>query len=660
MGLTRSGLVLAGLLVIALFVMVAPVSATTVTINSGNSIQDTINKASAGDTIVLNPGTYNQNGITVSKDISIKANTSAGGSPANTIIDAQGKWMFSSNSNSFVVDNLSLKNGCGGYGGAINAVGNVTIHHSAFTNFKAILTTSWGGAIYAKGTLAIDSSTFSDCSANQGGAIYSEHGGTISNSTFNNCSAVWGGAIDSVGDQPLSVSGSTFNNCKETNQEALSGEGGAISAKGPLAIDGSTFSDCSANQGGAIYSEHGGTISNSTFNNCPAGWGGAIDSVGNQPLSVSGSSFNNCSATGFSNSKGGAINAGGAITIDDSTFSDCLAYYGGGIYSSGDNSITVSGSTFINCKATTTTNNAGGAIYTRGTFAIDGSTFRDCSADYETGTAGLDVQGGAIYSQHGGTISNSTFSNCSAGWGGAIDSVGDQPLSVSGSTFNNCTATNGLDNFDKKLDKPAGGAIYAKGPTTIDGSTFSDCSANQGGAIYSEHGSTIGNSTFITCKADDGGAIYSRDDQPLAVSGSTFTGCLATGLLGEDKRLSGEGNGGAIYAKGQTTLDNSTFTSCSALLSGGAICSAGTTTVDNSIFSICEAVDGGGIFTIGVLHINSSSFHQCLAPHGSAINFWGNLMPDNSTLSNLHGCTIWKNGNPDDVPTGSGTNQTRS
>jgi adhesin HecA-like repeat protein/predicted outer membrane repeat protein len=458
MGLTRSGLVLAGLLIIALVVMVAPVWATRVTLNPGDSIQGAINNASAGDAIVLNPGTYNQNGIKVSKDITLEANTSAGGSPANTIIDAQGKWMLSSVSNSFVVDNLSLKNGCGGYGGAINAVGDLTILHSTFTHFKASLPSSWGGAVYVKGTLAIDSSTFTDC---------------------------W------------------------------------------------------ANQGGAIYSEHGGTIVNSTFSGCSSGWGGAIDSPNDQPLTVSGSSFNNCSATGRSDNSGGAIYARGSVTIENSTIDNCKATY------------------------------EGGGISSTGTVTIENSSFDNCEAAI--------VGGGAIYSEHGGTISNTNFSTCSAWNGGAIDSPNDQPLTVSGSSFINCSAT-GIVTDGK------GGAIYAK-DLTVSGSTFNSCSALRGGGIYSS------------------------GVQLLTVSGSTFNSCSA-------------GWGGAINSEHGSDIGNTTFSTCSA------------------------ARDGGGIFSVVKLHITYSSFVKCSAEHASAIYVLGNFMYDDSTISNLNGCTVWRDGKP--------------
>ena len=41
------------------------------------------------DTLILNPGTYYQHEISISKNIIIRANASRAGTAANTIIDAQ-------------------------------------------------------------------------------------------------------------------------------------------------------------------------------------------------------------------------------------------------------------------------------------------------------------------------------------------------------------------------------------------------------------------------------------------------------------------------------------------------------------------------------------------------------------------------------------------
>ena len=70
---------LAVILFLLLLVSAAPASAKVWTLTTADDIEHNITLASDGDTLILNPGTYNQNGIHIVRDIIIKANASAGG-----------------------------------------------------------------------------------------------------------------------------------------------------------------------------------------------------------------------------------------------------------------------------------------------------------------------------------------------------------------------------------------------------------------------------------------------------------------------------------------------------------------------------------------------------------------------------------------------------
>ncbi|MCK9581054.1 MAG: hypothetical protein M0Q92_11510, partial [Methanoregula sp.] len=169
----RYCLVIAGLLIFAL-VLVAPAGAAVHTLNPGDSIEQNITGAAPGDTLILNPGVYSENGITVDRNIRIQANTSYSGNAANTILDGgNARIMLVDSGSALTIDNLTLRNGNAGgvNGGAIyNSAGTLTITSSTFFNCSA---TTHGGAIYNfAGTLTITSSTFSNCSATYGGAIY--------------------------------------------------------------------------------------------------------------------------------------------------------------------------------------------------------------------------------------------------------------------------------------------------------------------------------------------------------------------------------------------------------------------------------------------------------------------------------------------------------
>ena len=263
----------------------APVPAAVITISNASSIQTTINAAGSGDTILLNPGTYFENDIVIRKDITIGANTAAGGNPNNTFIDArvQGH-IFINNIGSYflIVDNLTLRNGysASGTGTAIYAASgtHVSVNSTIIANCSA-----YSSSIVNLGTMMITSSTFTNCSSTASGAFV---GG--------------GGAIGNAG--ILTILSSTFTNCSST------GFGGAINVDdGIMTVTSSTFSDCSALYGGAVYFSSPELLS-------------VIES----------STFTNCSAY-----SGGAIHNANDIAIQTSSFLDCSAQYGSVIYNTG-------------------------------------------------------------------------------------------------------------------------------------------------------------------------------------------------------------------------------------------------------------------------------------------------------------------------------------
>jgi len=193
-----------GVVIVALLLLTGTASAGTVhTLNPGDSIADAIDSAADGDTLVLNPGTYPGTFAAIYKSITIRANTTAGGSAANTIIEGTSSdSIFTTEDTSLSIDNLTLQNGGGSAGGAIcTCSGTVTITSSIIRDCS--LDGGNGGAIFvqAGATLTITSTTITRCSAGihggNGGAIYTETGSTvtITNSSITDCTAKDGGAI---------------------------------------------------------------------------------------------------------------------------------------------------------------------------------------------------------------------------------------------------------------------------------------------------------------------------------------------------------------------------------------------------------------------------------------------------------------------------------
>ena len=519
----RYGLVLFGLLVIALALVVPVSAAVTIDSTGGDDsalIAGAITSAAATDhVVILNPGTYYAHDIIVGNSVTIRANTSYGGTAVNTIIDAQnaGTIFDNTGAHSLAIDTLTLQHGRSLYGGAIYSNGGtVTITGSTITGCSAMVE---GGAIYSVGgTVTITGSTFTSCSASaDGGAIFSSGTLIITSSTITGCTAGYGSAIFSNGGT-VTITDSTITGCS-------AGYGGAIYSTwgSTVIVDSSQITGCTAhNSGGVIRSGNGGTVTirnGSVISGCTAGTdGGAIWSDG--AVTVQDSEISHCTAA----NNGGAIylTTGGSLTAHGATFDTDTATNaaGGAIYAVTGTHVTIDqNSVFTGCTA----HNSGGAIEAFGTTDITDTTFTGCTA--VTG-------GGAIENSGALTLDTVTFSNCQAtggsGSGGAIASGGSGTLTVTSSTFSGCSATT------------SGGAIYNGGTFTVSSSTMNGCSATDGGAIDNHGTSMITSSTLTGCSAsNNGGAILSSG--PLTVTSSTFTG-NAAGAIGSAIYSTGSGS----------------------------------------------------------------------------------------------------------------------
>jgi len=224
--------------ILLLLALAGPVAAATITIDPSTpgGIAGAITAAGAGDTIILNPGTYTENGITVSKNLSIRANTTHGHGYADTIIDGSnaGRILAVNALVTLTLDNLTLTRGNAGAGS--------------------------GGAIRNSDTLTVTNVHFTSCTAASGGTIDNPGTATITASEFSSCSAPYGGAIVNGG--TMSVQTSVFSGCSATGTS-----GGAIYNGGTIpSIKSTVFSGCTANtNGGAINNFNTGTITSIQF-----------------------------------------------------------------------------------------------------------------------------------------------------------------------------------------------------------------------------------------------------------------------------------------------------------------------------------------------------------------------------------------------------------
>ena len=555
---------------------VIPVSASVFTINpgTGNVIQAAINSASNGDTIILNPGTYSENGITITgKNLTLRA--ADGHGPSDTIIDGKSaapRIFTVTDTSSLTIENLALRNGragdaadcgdpfislgneCGdgGYGGAIYSGGNIALRNSTITGSKA-----GNGAYGSDPFLGLGGN---GGSGGHGGAIYATGAVTLTSSSISGC--LGGDAGDGGEDDPF-LGGEGMG--------GAGGSGGAIFAMGTITLVSSNIMDSHAGNGGtgayqkvgfasaggsggAMYGAGSVILTSSTISGCSAGTGGA---GGNDNW-------------GYDGGNGGAIAAGGAVTMTGgSAITGCSAGAGGtGGWGSGASYMGSWGGD----------GGHGGAISSGGLVMVSSSTITDCSA----GTGGNGGNGGwlagkgadgspggsggAIYSKSSVSLTSASIAGCSAGNGGnggnshTIRDGGDGGNGGSGGAVYATGAITAVSSAVTGSSSGAGGAGGSGGWMASDGASGAH---GNGGGISTGSTVTTSSSTFSSCSATYGGAIYAGSAN---ADSSVFTGCSA--LL----------NGGAVYAN-SVMITSTTLSGCNAFLGPGGAVSAGSGTI---------------------------------------------------------------------------------
>jgi predicted outer membrane repeat protein len=421
--------------------------------------------------------------------------------------------------------NISQK----GSGGAMELSGNgqtITVTDSVLENNNTDNNHDnygdGGGAIAARyvDVLNVDGSTFNhngNKGSEGGGAILRQGYGddTISNSAFYDNST--GRMTDCCDNEGVDSNGGAimtdattgiYNSSFEDNTTGVDGYGGAISQDdGTLTISGSNFwSNYSWYNGGAVNTEGWGlTVTNSdfTYNTSRTDNGGAIatdfDGVRcptDTCLTITGSTFE------WNRSQnGGAVATYDSALINNSSFTNNVAWDEGGAIELGNMQVTIQNSDFKNNGALF---GNGGAVYFDGATAnsklvVTGSSFTDNSAG--SGYNASEHYSGAIHSDDSDStlrVAGSTFNgNTSNNSAGAIFSAG--PLVLSGSVLSRNTAPY------------EGGAVIPAVEFTIESNTFRNNSADWGGAVSSYHAtgnSILSRNLFDANSASYGGAVY--------------------------------------------------------------------------------------------------------------------------------------------------------
>jgi hypothetical protein len=205
------------------------------------------------------------------------------------------------------------------------------------------------------------------------------------------------------------------------------------------------------------------------------------------------------------------VSSSGSLTLNSVTISNGLANNGqqggGGIFNHG--ALTITGSTFTNNSAPSSSGTSGGGINNSGTLNL--------STSYFTGNTAQ--EGGGVFNQKTATITNNTFANNTAtiyGGGALLNAAGT--MTVTGDTFTGNTGPGGgaIDNdttlhiIDSTFTgntggTNGGGAMDNFGPTTITQSTFSGNSSPYGANILNYTGFSLSISMSIVANGQGGG-----------------------------------------------------------------------------------------------------------------------------------------------------------
>ena len=378
--------------------------------NTYSSIQEKVNAANPGDTILLK-GTYHSNGngrIQIDKQLTITAEDSA-------TLDGDHQsyaFLIMENGAGTVLRNLKFINGEAEIGSAVIIhAKNVHIENCIFEDNHA----NKGSALNTKYDLDIASGTIVDnCQFRRNSGYYEDleefsRGAALGvygrDSEVRNCIfednwvksklSTYGGAIQVGMDEP--GSNAKVINCVFRNNSAISTEqsshGGAGCVRDGTVYLNCLFIDNFADEGGALTFHASGEIKNCTFiNNSASIYGGALSTgwlYDYMELAVI-----DCNFDGNEAPNGGAIQANGLnIRIEDSKFkNNNVTEKGGAIYVRAED-VTIKDSVFNSNVA----NMDGGAVYIEGkNTLIEDSSFiaNEAIPDAAKIDDGL---GGAIY-----------------------------------------------------------------------------------------------------------------------------------------------------------------------------------------------------------------------------------------------------------------------
>lgn len=540
-------------------------------------IQDAVDTAAAGDTVIVTNGLYDIGGA-----------ITPGASLTNRVAITNALTLSSVNgpSNTFIVGaaHPGSTNGPGAIR-CLYVVTNVLVSgftcsngHTRSTGASPVDLGGGGALLFYGGTL--NDCTFAGNSAQDGGGAYCFWAGTIQNCSFSS------NAANSSGGAVYCSSSATLTNCNLISNTAGVDGGGIFFNAGGVARDCRANRNSAKTRGGGTFAYFGGTVTGCTISSNTAAtgagayihYGGTVrDSalVGNSAISSAGGAFLN---------HGGIItnsillrnitlgSGGGAFCSQGGTINDCVltsnsaSAAGGGVYC-------VTSGELNNCilNGNTAATDGGG---TRGG-TLNNCRFESNLAQYNGGGAAFAAMKGCVLRGNsagtgGGGAANATLINCalssnSATYGGGTwwsmlancilfgNVAGNAGAGAHYGALTNCTVTRntasngcgGVYNasiFNSIVFANSGAIGIADLDRTV--AAVSSCSADLGHGV---NGCVTNNPMFVDSSSAD---FHLLGTSHCIDAGSNVYMLANSDLEGIPRRLDGDSNGSVVVDMG--------------------------------------------------------------------------------------------------------------
>lgn len=518
-------------LVIGLVLLLCASQAGTALSASLGAVQDLIDAASPGATVMIPAGTYNET-LLINKTLTLRGASSATtilrpGAPEQRVIKVTA-------GNKLRLENLTVSGGNPTTPGD-NGGGGVYLENGGLELVSCVIsgnTASYGGGVFQQGAsgsvTATDSLIQGNTATVHGGGLYVEGSATLTNTTLDgNIAAFHGGGLH------VDKGNAALNGGIVSNNRANGGNGGGVNLNNGLSIIGTQFNNNTASDSGGAVTQWNAdqtvTISDAAFyaNTARNNGGGVFIQSSFLTIDSTGFAHNTVDSGGSGNTYGGGLYAGGGLDGSQLSFTDNLADCpgcgftgGGGLYVQRPvaGTSTISHSAFEGNLAW-----IGSGVFSHTTVQL---TLIDTSF-IENGDPAKSGYGGGIYAYSVNGDQLLFQGNSVLNFGGGLDSTHDATLTRSRFIGN---SSNG------------GGGVYVSGNFTGKNLLFAGNHSVNGAALRVASGAAVlWHATISQPVQGTGPAVRIETGVTMDLKNSIFTnynpGITLAGTLNEDYNL---------------------------------------------------------------------------------------------------------------------------